>query len=308
VNVKGTIEVTVLHRVRHLFRLLLAVSVLAVALVGMSAPVSALPGEDCSNPKGDGPAPRLLSGSIASDGTSATVQNFSDGCTFQVGLASYQVFDLRSDGTPLLSSQRLYDHEIVTLGPGQSVTLHVDVPDCLAQVDLFYGDLIRSFANGERYGSRLLNFVVVGSGVCVPPTPPATGRMTGGGSLFTAGGMRVTHGFQIRCDANDTRQNLQINWGKGNKFHLLDMTQAVCSDDPNIIPTPPTAPIDTYEGWGVGRYNGVDGATVHFIFKDAGEPGVSDTGWIEVKDAKGKVVLTVDTTTLKKGNHQAHKK
>lgn len=292
------------YRLRQVFRLALVLSVLSVALIAMSAPVSALPGEDCDNPKGDGPAPRLISGEVSADGTSATIQNFSAGCTFDVGLASYKVFNLRSDGSPSPSTQELFDHDLASLGPGQTVTLNVSVPNCLAQVDAFFGDLIVSFAGGDRYGSRLLNAKTVGTNLC---TNPSKYRMTGGGSLFTSGGMRVTHGFQIRCNSNDNRQNLQVNWTKG-KFHLLDMTDAVCTDDPNIVPDPPKGtPFDTYEGWGTGRYNGVSGATIHFIFTDAGEPGVEDTGWIEVKDKDGNVVLTVDTTNLNKGNHQAHK-
>jgi len=297
-------------RIRQFTRIALVLSILSVALIAMSAPVSALPGEDCTNPTGEGPAPRLISGTVASDGKSATITNASAGCTIKVGIASYKVFELNSDGSPDVNTQQLFDHETTNLGPGQTVTLNVSLPDCLAQVDAFVGDVIVSFANGARYSSRLLNFKTVGSGLCTNNPPPGTkvGRMTGGGSLFHENGMRVTHGFQIRCDADDKRQSLQINWTKG-KFHLLDMTSAVCTDNPNIVPDPPKGtPFDTYEGMGTGRYNGVDGATVHFIFADAGEPGVNDTGWIEVKDKNGNVVLTVETTTVDRGNHQAHKK
>jgi len=35
--------------------------------------------------------------------------------------------------------------------------------------------------------------------VITSPTP-AAGRMTGGGSIYTEDGMRVTHGFELHCD------------------------------------------------------------------------------------------------------------
>ena len=63
--------------------------------------------------------------------------------------------------------------------------------------------------------------------------------------------------------------------------------------------------IDTYRGSGTGRYNGVAGATVEFLFSDAGEPGVNDFAQTTVKDAGGNVVLDVQGK-LKNGNHQAH--
>lgn len=140
-----------------------------------------------------------------------------------------------------------------------------------------------------------------------PPPPGLEGRMTGGGSVFGQGRNRVTHGFQLRCDADDPRQNLEINWGRpANRFHLLDLTFAECTDDPNIDEGRPIAGFDTFRGRGTGRYNGVDGATVEFIFTDAGEPGRNDRARILIRDAGGNVVLDVDGT-LQFGNHQAHR-
>src|SRR5947208_3401507 len=106
------------------------------------------------------------------------------------------------------------------------------------------------------------------------------GRMTGGGSVFTADsvevqtGDRVTHGFEIHCGAEDGTiplpNNLEINW-LGNRFHLDDLRWASCTDDPTISPNPPYAPFDTFEGYGKGSYNGQSGASIHFKFTDAGE-------------------------------------
>lgn len=133
------------------------------------------------------------------------------------------------------------------------------------------------------------------------------GRMTGGGSMFTSEGMRVTHGFELHCDASEMPNNLEVNWGKGHKFHLMALTSAFCTDDPTIDEPPPVAGFDTYKGKGTGRYNGVPGATIEFTFTDAGEPGKKDVATIEITDAGGTVQLDV-SGNLKNGNHQAHAK
>ena len=129
------------------------------------------------------------------------------------------------------------------------------------------------------------------------------GRMTGGGSVFTLEGARVTRGFEIHCDLRDPN-NIQVNW-PGNRFHLTDLTAAVCIDNVSIDQLPRSAPFDTFEGEGEGLLNGEPGATIDFTFVDAGEPGVNDTARIVIKNAGGDVVLDV-SGNLKKGNIQAH--
>ena len=138
------------------------------------------------------------------------------------------------------------------------------------------------------------------------PEPEETlGRMTGGGSVWTDDGMRVTHGFQLRCDADDDRQNLQVNWGGGNKFHLLDLVSATCLDTA-LDEENPVAGFDTFTATGTGRYNGDPGATIELTFTDDGEPGVDDTATMTLRDAGGNVVLEV-SGELRHGNHQAHR-
>jgi hypothetical protein len=127
--------------------------------------------------------------------------------------------------------------------------------------------------------------------------------MTGGGSVF---GSRVTHGFELYCDAGKGPNNLEVNWGKGNKFHLENLTVGWCWDDLNIDERPPVAGFDTYVGSGTGRYNGVSGANIRFEFTDAGEPGKNDLAVINIIDAGGNAVLSV-SGNLKNGNHQAHR-
>jgi hypothetical protein len=103
-------------------------------------------------------------------------------------------------------------------------------------------------------------------------------RMTGGGSIFTADGTRVTHGFELHCNKNDDPNNLEINWGTNpeNNFHLESLDFVRCSDDPNIVPNPPSASFDTYFARGTGICNGIAAAIV-WTFTDAGEPGTADT-------------------------------
>ena len=134
----------------------------------------------------------------------------------------------------------------------------------------------------------------------------AEGRITGGGSFFLGTGrdkVRYTHGFELHCDHTDLPNNLEINW-PGLRFHLTELTAAVCTDDPSIDPRPPWAPFDTYHGWGIGRLNGVDGAVIEFTFTDTGQPGRSDTANVTITWPGGSTAVS---NYLTFGNHQAHK-
>ena len=135
---------------------------------------------------------------------------------------------------------------------------------------------------------------------------PKDGRMTGGGFMMADRGIRVSHGFELHCDAADLPNNLQVNWDKGNSFHLEELTTVFCADDPDLDPHPPFAEFDRYIGRGTGRYNGVPGATAEWDFTDNGQPGRSDFGEIIIRDADNNVVLTV-SNFVQGGNHQAHK-
>jgi len=139
-----------------------------------------------------------------------------------------------------------------------------------------------------------------------PTCVPAPGRMTGGGSIFTKAGGRVTHGFELHCDPEIGPNNLEINWGPGNHFHLEELLTAVCTDDPAIVPRPPSADFDTFNGTGTGTCNGVEGATITFVLTDAGEPGKLDFASFEITGCPGGLTLSV-SGNLNKGNQQAHK-
>ncbi len=128
------------------------------------------------------------------------------------------------------------------------------------------------------------------------------GRMNGGGSATTSDGEKVTHGFELNCDAARTPNTLQVNWG-GNTFHMDKLSKALCGDNPSVANSP-NAKFDTFTGEGEGKLNGDAGATANWSFADAGEPGSNDTVRLVIKDSTGKTVLDVQGK-LNKGNHQA---
>jgi hypothetical protein len=79
---------------------------------------------------------------VVIDGNSASisVKNFSDSCSYRINLASYEVFDPEM---PLfVQTQKLFDSTWITIQPGQTQTLSVDLPECAFQVDLFEGPFI----------------------------------------------------------------------------------------------------------------------------------------------------------------------
>ena len=134
-----------------------------------------------------------------------------------------------------------------------------------------------------------------------------TGRFTGGGKQVRVGEASVTRGLTIHCDLL-LSNNLEVNWG-GNHFHMTThMTTVACTDDPSIIQSPPTAPLDTLIGVGTGRYNGADGYTIQFTLVDAGEPGAFDKMSIVIFETANpaNVVLNVPLQFMTTGNLQAH--
>ena len=192
------------------------------------------------------------------------------------------------------------------LGEFTSVTGRDEDLECGPTVEGKETLLSRDFETGR------IDVLEVTEGTCRSPVePPADERrMTGGGTIVGKAlvGLptEVKHGFELHCDATADPNRLEVNWGKGNKFHLESLTSAICSDDPAIVPNPPVAGFDTYEGSGSGRYNGVSGATAKWVFKDAGEPGKDVTARIHIEDSGGATVVDL-VGKLKVGNQQAHK-
>jgi len=184
--------------------------------------------------------------------------------------------------------------------------------------------------NGQsitRTTNTAVNTAAGGSGNALKNwTSLGSGRVTGGGSIFaTINGVpnvRVTHGFELRCDPTDKRQSLEINWDGGNNFHLDKLINSViCFDDPTTQPPPPPGTaIDTYAGNtlfnGKAGYHGFgyavgtgtcnkEPATIYFILIDAGEPGTEDTA--EYHIVSSGCTLDAGPAQLLKGNHQFHK-
>jgi hypothetical protein len=150
----------------------------------------------------------------------------------------------------------------------------------------------------------LVTAMPAGAWQCPPNGCYTEGRMTGGGRLN--GDLKVTHGFELNCSTSSLPNNIEVNCGKGNHFHLDYLTNVKCLDDPSISPAHPAANFDLMEGGGKGSYNGVSGASIYFVFTDAGEPGKNaDSARILIRDIDGNTVLDV-SATLKGGNYQAH--
>ena len=121
----------------------------------------------------------------------------------------------------------------------------------------------------------------------------ATWRMTGGGKVLTA-----TFGLELHCNPEAGSNTLQVNWGKGNSFHLEELTSAACTG------AGPSG-FNTHQGSGTGRFNRSPGATATWSLVDNGEPGRNDMVTIQIKDAGGTVVLDA-SGSLSGGNLQTH--
>ena len=129
-----------------------------------------------------------------------------------------------------------------------------------------------------------------------------TGQMSGGGSVFDDEGTGYTHGFELNCLDGVGPNELQINWGKGQnskRFHLTELTEALCSDSPGIDDGG-SAGFDTFVGAGTGTLN-KEPASITFRFTDAGEPGTADEMEFAISGPDGAAVSGV----LMQGNHQA---
>ncbi len=135
------------------------------------------------------------------------------------------------------------------------------------------------------------------------------GRFTGGGTQIRVGPARVSRGLTIHCDLL-LSNNLEVNWGGSNSFHMTEhLTTVACTDDPDIIQAPPVAPLDTLIGVGIGKFNSnLSDYTIEFTLVDAGEPGGNDKMAIKIYETlnPANVVLNVPLQLLSTGNLQAH--
>lgn len=138
-----------------------------VMLVGVALPASAAPAANvvtCQpGSPGFNPLVDLVRALHAPAYNTATVTNNSAICAYDIGLAAYRKFDEN------INNQELFSFQTAVIQPGQTLNLAVALPDCKAQVDLFYGALLQSFSGSVRYGNRLLAFKHVGDVYCKLP-------------------------------------------------------------------------------------------------------------------------------------------
>ena len=115
-----------------------------------------------------------------------------------------------------------------------SFTISVDIP---AGTD----SMMVQALSVDNLGTGLLpaSFDWLAAGFAIEPEEQlgACGRMTGGGSVFTVDGVRVTRGFERHCDLREPN-NIEVNW-PGNRFHMTELTAAVCTNNPAVDQTPP---------------------------------------------------------------------
>jgi hypothetical protein len=257
------------------------------------------------------------------DGTAA--QTFAFPSSSKDRTASLDMFFGSVSGTTSGFGFRPTSIEITTNGPNGGTTVLSDLLDSNTGEEFDYFTIaadvpagattvtVQAFSRDDKSTGRLpASFVWLAAAFSLEPETPPTvpGRMTGGGSVFTIGDVRVTRGFEIHCDLREPN-NLEVNW-QGNRFHTTELTSAVCIDQVAIDQNPPVAPFDTFIGTGVGRLNGKSDARIEFVFVDAGEPGTSDTATIKIYDASNNLVLDVPGDPLVPGyltfgNIQAHK-
>ena len=138
-------------------------------------------------------------------------------------------------------------------------------------------------------------------------TTELEGRMTGGGIKATGTkGEIVTFGLTLHCDIT-LSNNLEVNWA-GHQWHLAKPITSASCDNIQMDPEPPASPIDTFEGEGYGRLDGVGDSFVQFRFEDHGEPGSNDKVYIKIYEpgSMSDVALEVELQKISVGNWQMH--
>ncbi len=89
---------------------------------------------------------------VSVNGGSASVRNNTN-CKLPVSLASYQMFDRQ------LATQKLFDATgVVTVASGQSANLSVSLPNCMAQIDLYYGAPLQTLDNANSGAGKVLGW------------------------------------------------------------------------------------------------------------------------------------------------------
>ena len=146
---------------------------------------------------------------------------------------TFAVSDLKSDSRDIILSASAGSESVssgsISLPDEDEVvvrTLTLTVPAGVSGVEA-------TVTSPDRGGDS-----VYWSGVNLTFVTSTPGRFTGGGHV-TDDRVKYTFGLTLHCDV-ELSNNLEINWGKGNKWHLEkeSLTDVLCSDDPDIKQRP----------------------------------------------------------------------
>ncbi len=113
----------------------------------------------------DGVAVEHLRGKVKQGSTVQVRVTIPEGCDpVELTLASYE-----SPEPAFHEDQVLYQYQSASYSG--TAELVVEVPDCYFQLDLAHGPVIDSFADGARYGNRLIDAVNGGTNACASESP-----------------------------------------------------------------------------------------------------------------------------------------
>ena len=89
----------------------------------------------------------LITGNVTANGQA--VVNNNTNCSFPLSLSSYKMYDRT------LEKQVYFDGVTVNISPNSRTVLNVSLPSCMAQIDLYYGPIIKSVPTLDRSGTLL---------------------------------------------------------------------------------------------------------------------------------------------------------
>ena len=126
-----------------------------------------------------------------------------------------------------------------------------------------------------------------------PERGASRARFIGAGFLEAGGQSVRLDRFVIHCDAVRRPNSLALLWG-ANRFDLDLMLESACADTRG-----PVGDMHTQKGAGLGRLNGVPGASIRWTLVDGGQD--SDTASITVGSGDGKSTVLEVSGPIRRG-------